>query len=454
MQYAQFIASKRTQSRQHGFRPNELNGSLFDWQARAVEFAVRRGRAAMFEECGLGKTLQQLAWAEQIVRETNRPVVLHCPIGVRLQTIAEAEKFGIGVEVKSIDSQSDVVTGINVINYEKLHLIDPSAFAGVVLDESSILKSYTGKIKQALCDGYRQTPYRLACTATPAPNDHMELGNQSEFLGVLNSNDMLSRWFINDTMKAGGYRLKGHARDDFWRWVSEWAVCIGKPSDMGGSDDGFDLPALNVKRHWVDVEHNSGDLFSHRNVNATNVHEVKRESTEARMDRAAELGEHSSPVIYWVDTNYEADALVPRLPGNGVEVRGSENERAKEEKLNAFSNGDVDWIVTKPKIAGFGLNWQHCAHQVFAGLSFSFEAYYQAVRRSWRYGQKSPVQIDIVLAQSEQGIKSAIAKKERDHDLMRAGMRDAVTDALATDRGFGEHSAAKEIQLPTFLGAR
>jgi len=457
--YESFIASKRRKLQPMGFTPKgELNPNLFDWQATIVDWAIRRGRAALFEECGLGKTLQQLAWAEQIAKHTNKPVVLHCPVGVRHQTKRESEKFGIDVDVVIANESSDVITGINLVNYEKLHHFDTSVFAGVVLDESSILKNYTGKTKRQLIECYSRTPYRLACTATPAPNDHMELGNHSDFLGVMPSNEMLSRWFINDTMKAGGYRLKKHGQRDFWRWVASWAVCIGSPSDIGGSDDGFDLPKLIVNRHVVSVnapDAPSGMLFNVSGISATTIHEEKRLTNEARSKKAGELANaNESACLIWCDTNYEADELSQLING-AVEIRGSDSESKKEEVFIAFTSGEIKKLITKPTVAGFGMNWQHCNHQIFAGLSYSFEQYYQAVRRCWRFGQKAPVTVDIVLADSESAIESAIARKEADHRLVQTGMADAMRDAtmqeIAGEVARDQYTGTVRFELPHFL---
>jgi superfamily II DNA or RNA helicase len=457
--YSEFINSKRKPLQLCGFDPvGDLNKHLFDWQAVIVEWSLKRGRAALFEECGLGKTLQQLSWAEQVVKKTNKPVVLHCPVGVRQQTKSESEKFGIGVDVRIANEQSDIVIGINLVNYEKLHHFDPSTFAGVVLDESSILKNYTGKIKRQLVESYAKTRYRLACTATPSPNDRMELGNHSDFLGIMPSNEMLSRWFINDTMKAGGYRLKKHGEKDFWRWVSSWAVCVGKPSDIGGADNGFVLPELHINRHVVTADKHvapNGMLFNTSGLSATNIHEEKRLTCESRTRKAAEIvNDEDSIFIVWCDTNYEADSLLQKLP-NSVEIRGTDSEKKKEQVFLDFAAGKIKTLITKPSVAGFGMNWQHCNRQIFAGLSYSFESYYQAVRRCWRFGQDKPVTVDIILSDSESAIESAIATKESDHFLMQSGMADAMRQANLKDFGgdlsLVKHSESVEIELPNFL---
>jgi len=461
MGYKEFIDRKRQSIKPMGFEvdPSTLNPNLFDWQRRTVHWALRRGRAALFEECGLGKTLQQLVFAEQVVKKTNRPVIVHCPVGVRFQTLREAEKFGIDCDVTIADKQSDVVTGINLVNYEKMHHFHTSAFSGVVLDESSILKNYVGKIKRQLVEGYSQTPYRLACTATPSPNDHIELGTHAEFLGICQREDMLSKYFVHDGGDTSKWRLRGHAREHFWEWVATWAVCISKPSDIGGEDDGYDLPSLDVRRHFVTVDETDavdGYLFNVSGLSATTVHQEKRLTCSARCERVAELvNDRDDFTVIWCDTNYEADEL-KQVVGDCIEVRGSHSESQKEEFLQSFSDGGVKRLITKPSVAGFGMNWQHCSHQIFAGLSYSFESYYQAVRRCWRFGQTRPVEVDIVLADSESALQSAVASKESDHRLMQTemahAMRSATMREIGIDSGKIVYSAGIDAELPAFIG--
>ncbi len=453
MRYEDYLCVKEQKPIEMGIDVDmdDMNQHLFGWQKEVVKWALKRGRAALFEECGMGKTIQQLEWSKHIAQHTGLPVMLHCPVGVRQQTLREARKFGISrqVPVNVCDDQDDVLPGSIVIaNYEKLHRFDSRQFGGVVLDESSILKNYSGKIKKQLVESYSDTRFRLACTATPAPNDHMELGTHSEFLGICERVDMLSKYFIHDSGDTSKWRLKKHGEDDFWQWVSTWAICMASPSDVGGSDEGYNLPELVVDRHTVQVKEEAtvgGLLFNTHGLSATNIHEEKRMTCEARMEKAIDLTERfDGPCIVWCDTNYESDILRDRLP-DAVEIRGNDNEKVKESKLSAFSNGDVRVIITKPSISGFGMNWQHCNHQVFAGLSYSFEAYYQAVRRSWRFGQKKPVYIDIVLADSESGIQSAIARKENDFEVMRSGMAEAMRGKVS----FSKHSSRKRKYAPS-----
>ena len=459
--YSEFIATKQRRVESFGFDVElaGINPSLFDWQKRAVQWAVKRGRSALFEECGLGKTLQQLEWARIVFDNCRLPVVVHCPVGVRKQTKREAEKFGISAPVAIVDEPEDVIAGINLINYEKLHKFDASVFGGVVLDESSILKGLNSTTRKLLNDCYSATRFRLACTATPAPNDHTELGNHAEFLGICQPVDMLNRYFVHDSGDTSKWRLRGHAVGDFWGWVSQWAVCISKPSDIGGDDTGYALPELLIQRHHVvpDEDHApAGMLFNTAGISATTMHEEKRLTNVARCRKAAEIAKNSKgAVLIWCDTDYEADELIGQLP-KAVEVRGSDKD--KEEKLLAFADGKFRILISKPSIAGFGMNYQHCATQIFAGLSYSFEAYYQAVRRSWRFGQKQAVKVHIVIADSDSAIESAVARKESDHAVMQSGMAQAMamTNGVTCNGDIlkQRYNANLRFEVPSFLKER
>lgn len=456
MDYREFIHSKTRKAKPMGFEPGELPPRLFDWQKDVVTWAVRRGRAALFEDCGLGKTLQQLAWADQVYKYTGKPVLILMPIGIRQQTLREAEKFGIEGAYICNDS-SEVKPGIALTNYEKLHRIDCRLFAGVVLDESSILKSYTGSIKRQLIEQFSETPYRLACTATPAPNDHMELGNHAEFLGVMPSNEMLSRWFINDTMKAGGYRLAKHARNDFWRWVATWAVGISKPSDLGNySDEGYVLPELFVDYHIaeVEIEPPPGYFFPTGKTSATTLHAERRQTAPARAEIVAErLAASDDYWLVWCDTDYEADELTKRIP-HAIEVRGSDKESSKEAKLSAFSLGEERVLITKPTVAGFGMNWQHCCQADFVGKSFSYEQFYQAVRRIYRFGQKRDVNIGVVLAEGDGAALEASIRKELQHTELMAGIAQALKGQnlqITSELQREVYQAEKKMELPAWL---
>ena len=460
--YDLFIKSKNVVTEHSGFtyKPSAAahgHKELFDFQKWTVRRTANWGRASIFAECGLGKTGMQCVWADFAIRKINKPALILAPLAVAKQTADEAAEFG--VEVKQVREGSEVKsTGIYVTNYDRLNKFDPSKFGAVVLDESSILKNFSGKTKNALEAAFANTTYKLCCTATPAPNDYMELGNHAQFLGVMRSSEMLSRWFINDTMNAGGYRLKGHAREDFWRWVASWAVTMDKPSDIGFSDDGWILPPLNFHHHVVRTDqtigannHNDSQLRIFRDVHlsATSLHREKRLTVSARADKVAELfssDSASGPIVIWCDTNQEAEAVAERT--GAVEVRGSMSIDRKEELLNAFTRGQIQRLVTKPSIAGFGLNWQHCNQTAFVGLSYSFEALYQAVRRFWRFGQTSPVDAHLIAAETEGPILEAIERKQRQHVEMR---QSAIRANAPTGTVTRMKDKTKKMEIPQWM---
>lgn len=455
--YEDFLRAKLVSAESHGVAPVSLNPLLFDWQREVTAWALERGRAAVFLACGMGKTWIQAEWAHRITETTEGRVLILAPLAVAHQTIREAARLDIEVVYARNQAQADA-SGYRIVitNYECLADFDSAAWIGVVLDESSILKSFTGKTKRALLDAFAETPYRLACTATPAPNDHMELGNHADFLGVMASNEMLARWFINDSMRAGNYRLKAHGERDFWRWVSSWAVCAEKPSDLGDYEDGgFALPPLIIKGHLVadtGRAHDRGKLFlGDASPSATDMWSDKRETAQDRCAMASEIvgTDLESPWTVWCETNHEADILKGLLP-ECIEVRGSESMEAKERKLDAFSDGDARIIVTKSSIAGFGLNWQHCSDVVFVGLTYSFEKLYQAIRRSWRFGQARPVTVHLISAESDQGIVAAVERKQEEHDQMVSRMVTATREfglAARKDRRF-----LTEVETEDFSG--
>lgn len=433
--YQKFLESKIVKQQASGFEIEEskLNKHLFDWQRKIVAWALRLGRAALWESCGLGKSVQQLSWASEVYKHTGKPVLILTPLAVASQTAREAAKFGIdGVRVARDQSE---VSPITITNYQKLDHFDPSAFVGVVLDESSILKSFMGTTKQQLVNSFANTPYRLACTATPAPNDHMELGNHAEFLGIMPSNEMLSRWFINDPANVGKYRLKGHATDDFWKWICSWACCIDSPADLGYDSTGFDLPPLNFIENCVhvDITSDSGSsLFRGEILNATTLHQEMKRTSADRAEAVAALIDRSpkdpgSPWLIWCNTDYEADDLKANIP-NAVEVRGSHKDSYKEKVFEQFANNEIEILITKPSIAGFGLNWQNCHRMAFVGLSYSFEALYQALRRSWRFGQTKPVEAHVFFASTEGEILTTIKRKQADHIAMQSNMAKAMKE--------------------------
>lgn len=455
MQYEEFIASKHIVTERAGYEPpHPINPALFDWQQTIVRWACRVGRAAIFADCGLGKTCMQLEWCRQVVGDGEALILT--PLAVAEQTLAEASKFAIDCPVRIVSDDSEVGPGINIANYERLHKFTPTRFRAAVLDESSILKSYMGKTKQQLLRAFASTQYRLACTATPAPNDHLELGNHCQFLGHMDSYEMIARWFQNDLMEAGKYTLKPHAAADFWRWVSTWAVSIGKPSDIGGSDEGYILPALNVERVTIasPLDTNTTDgLFVDGDLSATSLHKEKRRTCDLRAERAASIvAAAKGPVIVWCDTDYEAQALMRRIP-DAVEVRGSMKDEEKRAGLAAFTNGTTRVIVTKPEIAGFGLNWQHCSEVVFVGLSYSFERFYQAVRRSYRFGQTRPVNVYVIEADTEAAISAVVTTKAIAHDSLKNNMTEAMREAQM-DELYGKRRLVELSEPKLHDGAR
>ena len=450
MSYIDFIESKRDESSPAGFEQDQMCEALFPWQRSVVAWACRQGRAALFADTGLGKTIMQCAWAEQVARRGR--VIIVAPLAVGHQTCKEAARFGID---GLVFSQTPTDGQIIVTNYESLHKFDVSGFAGVVLDESSILKSYTGRVRTQLIEMFRDTPYRLACTATPSPNDHTELGNHAEFLGIMKRTGMLSRWFVNDASHANTWRLKAHGRDHFWAWVCSWARCIGKPSDIGDyPDDGYVLPDLDKRLHLVAVDLADGrgsELFRTIEGSATSIHKEKRRTAPARAARAAELiaAEPNEPWLVWVETSYDEKAIVDALDAldlPGVVVRGSHSLDQKVRRLDGFSEGDFKVLITKPKIAGFGLNWQHCRRMVFVGPGYSYEALYQAIRRCWRFGQSAEVHAHIILAKTEQGIWANLSRKGGDHENMKGSMfeasRRAASQVARTINYHPRHNAA------------
>lgn len=429
--YRAFIAARRGSMPKAGLDPAPMCDAMKSHQITAVDFALRSGKSAMFLDTGLGKSLCELEWAQQVSDETGKPVLILTPLAVAGQMIREGQKFGI--EARQIREQHEVGAGIMVANYERLPKLDPATFGGIVLDESSILKSFAGRTRNMLMDAFRDCRFKLAATATPSPNDHMELGNHAEFLGVMRQQEMLSKWFINDTSTASqDWRLKGHAVEDFWSWVASWSRCATLPSDIGGDDTGYVLPDIDRKIHVVSADRQQdveqGLLFRIPEMSATSFHKEKRLTIRDRCELAASLANHGKPVTVWCESNEES-ALLTKLVDDAIEVRGDQKPEEKEARLLGFADGKYRAIVTKPKLAGFGVNWQHCAHAVFASISFSYEQHYQAVRRSHRFGQDERVRNDIVITDTEATIWQAVNDKAERHEEMKKGMRDAMIRA-------------------------
>ncbi len=450
-QYAQFLEQKAQYASGDGFSAVYLPDFLFDFQRELVEWATLRGRAAIFADCGLGKTPMQLVWAENIVRKTNRPVLILTPLAVSYQTVEEAEKFGI--ECRR-GGQNWHGSGLVVTNYERLHYFNPDDFAGCVLDESSILKSFDGSRRKEITEFMRRMQYRLLCTATAAPNDYTELGTSSEALGELGHMDMLGRFFKNDQntiqpmrmrrakqgerdisfVEGAKWRLKGHAEIPFWRWVCSWARAIRRPSDLGYDDGRVILPALVEEQHEVDARKLAdGMLFSLPAVGLKEQREERRRTIEERCEKAAELVKGTGqPALVWCHLNDEG-ALLEKMIPDALQVSGADSDEAKEDKFLAFAHKNARVLITKPKIGAWGLNFQHCAHITFFP-SHSFEQYYQGVRRCWRFGQTREVKVDIVTTEGEKSVLQNLQRKAQAADTMFSHLVREMRNVLHIER--------------------
>ena len=456
MSYEQFLREKAQEGADSGFAPLWLPDFLFDYQRALVEWAVRKGRAALIADCGLGKTPMGLVWASNVARHTGKPVLYLTPHAVGPQTVAEAAKFGVDARLCR-DGQLQHGDHIVVANYERLHYFSPGDFGGVVCDESSILKSFAGERRGQITAFMRKVPYRLLQTATAAPNDYIELGTSSEALGYLGHMDMLSRFFRNDagntatgrnhgnTMK---WRLKGHAETPFWRWVCSWARAMRRPSDLGFSDERFVLPALHEVEHLVESQTLAdGMLFALPAADLREQREERRRTLAERCERVAALVNGTGkPALVWCHLNEEGDELERLIP-DAVQVSGSDSDDAKEERLTAFAQAKARVLITKPKIGAWGLNLQHCAHVVYFP-SHSFEQYYQAVRRCWRFGQKQAVRVDIVTTDGERGVMQNLQRKAEQADAMFSRLVAEMNAALAVDASF---KPTMEMRVPAWL---
>jgi hypothetical protein len=421
----EFLRNKIPPAELCGFEPvAPLNERLFEWQQLAVTWATKRGRCALFEECGLGKTVQQLEWAKQVCAKTGGAVLILCPLMVAAQTVEEGARFGYAVNL--CQQPEDVRPGaINITNYEKLDLFDDVEFAGVVLDESSILKSFDGKTRRKLTARFADTPYRLCCTATPAPNDFTELGQHADFLGICTPAQMLATYFINDTYDTGTWRLKGHAEELFWRWVASWAICISKPSDLGFSDEGFELPPLEIIPVLVDVDHTTGatdELFRNADVSATAINREMRLTLGERIKTLTNLITSDAQWAIWCNLNDEQDAVEDTLGNACVSVRGSDRPERKIIREKLWRSGEVPHMVSKGSIFGYGMNWQHC-HNVAYFPTYSYEDFHQVIRRFWRFGQKHLVKCYVVVPTTARRLLDTLARKQDQHEQMRDFMR-------------------------------
>lgn len=454
--YQQFLAGKVQLSGEFGFKPSFIPDCAFDFQKALIEWAVRKGRSAIFADCGLGKTLIQLAWAENIVRKTNGRVLIITPLAVGHQTVREGIKFGISA-ARSPDGAFPL-TGEKIIvtNYERLHYFNPNDFEGVVCDESSILKNFDGATRAAITEFMRTRKYRLLCTATAAPNDYIELGTSSEAVGELGFTDMISRFFKkegsttsrSDEHRAGVWRFRGHAEKDFWRWICSWSRAIRKPSDMGFDDGEFTLPRLETRQHIVKARTPHEEyLFAMPAFGLAEQRSERRRTLNERCELAAMIHNNcKEPSIGWCHLNSEGDLLTKLIP-NAVQVSGDDSDERKEEVFNGFESGKIRVLITKPTIAGFGLNFQHCARQTFFP-SHSFEQWYQAVRRSWRFGQKKIVVVDVI---SSEGEASVLANLQRKSDAAEK-MFERIVALMGRELNIrSQNNHTKKEKLPSWL---
>ena len=461
--YDHYIAGKIKTQVPSGFTPDhDLTDALFDWQWRVVKWALTQGRAALFEECGLGKTLQQLVWAREVAEYTGKPVLILCPLAVASQTIREAAKFRLP-EVRFVEAHHEITdSGVFISNYEKLEHIEESIprLGGVVLDESSILKSFTGKTRAALTGKFSRTPFRLCCTATPSPNDFTELGNHSEFLGAKTRVEMLSEYFVHDGGSTADWRLKGHAVEAFWEWIATWGAFVKRPSDLGYSDEGFDLPPLTVDTLTIGVDHEDaqkmGRLFADNVRTLNDARATRRATMSKRVSAAVELTCGDEPAIVWCELNEEAEACAAAIEG-AINVQGSDDADVKIERLLGFAHGKYRVLVTKAKIAGAGMNFQRCARMVFLGASHSYEQTYQSIRRCWRFGQTRPVNVTIIMAETEGGILENYRRKEAEAEKLSAQMTARIADYVRRDVAgmnpprWNAYKPTKEMELPSWM---
>ena len=430
-EYQKFLESKKVTKIESGFDVyiSQLNPLLFEFQKYCVQRALKSGKFALFESCGLGKTLQQLEWADKVSRHTNSSVLILAPLAVVAQTIKEGEKFGYKVaDYEKIKPGQNSEYRIFITNYDNLENVSIDYFSGVVLDESSILKNFQGKTKQFIIEKFKNTPYKLACTATPSPNDTTELCNHAEFLDVMNRNEMLAMYFVHDGGSTSDWRLKGHAKQAFWDFVSTWAVMLNLPSDIGFEDDGYNLPPLNVVQEIVETpKRDNGLLFNTMAVSATDFHKELKLTYDIRLNRVVEIV-NSKPdenFIIWIGHDDEGKYLRKLLP-DAIEVKGSDSKEYKKSKLLGFGNGEFKILITKLKIAQFGLNYQNCKNQIFASLDFSFESTYQGIRRSYRFGQKEEVNIYLITTDTMQNVKESFDAKQKAFIEMQKAMTIAM----------------------------
>ena len=458
MNYANFIADKLGTIASAGIDAPLRDYALFPHQRDITKWALRRGKAAIFADTGLGKMRMAIAWADTVFQHTCHPVMILCPLAVAQQFVAEG--LLMGIEVTHCREQQDVRQGINITNYDRMHKFDMSQFSGVALDESSIIKSHASKTLALLMDAFRATPYKLCCTATPSPNDWTELGTHAEFLGVRSRSEMLAEFFVHDGGDTSVWRLKGHARAVFWRWVASWGAMIRSPADLGYDASAYALPPLHIHQHTVEIEHNPmHGLFAQEAQTLTERRQSRRDSMAARVQACADLvNAHSDePWIVWCDLNDEGDMLERAIDGC-VQVAGADDNDTKERRVVGFSTGQHRVLISKQKICGWGMNWQHCSNQAFVGVNDSYEGFYQAVRRSWRFGQRRTVNIHVFASNQDGAVVANIKRKQAAADEMYAQMSadtlEAVRESvLGARKNTNDYNAVRRIYVPSFLVA-
>lgn len=456
MNYQEFLKTKELETIHAGFKLDDsrINKKLFPFQRDIVCWALQKGKAAIFSDCGTGKTAMQLEWANQVCQHTGHDALIVAPLSVAGQTKKEGEKFGIPVTV--CRTQDDVKPGINITNYEMLEHFDASTFGCVVLDESSILKSFTSSTRNLLIDMFIETPYKLCCTATPAPNDHSELGNTVEFLGIMSRTEMLATYFIHDGSNTSAWRLKGYGEKKFWEWVATWAVCVRNPSDLGYTSNGYELPELNLIKDIIKSDPGDYELIAKRAETLSERRDARKESMFDRVCRAADIvnGSDESWLI-WCDYNAESTNLAKAI-NDCVEVVGCDSPEFKAESALDFADGKIKALVSKPSIYGFGMNFQSCHNMIFCGISDSYEQFYQAVRRCWRYGQQKTVNVYIITSEKELNVMENIEKKQAQMDEMQNNMIALMHDVTMseikhTTRITTEYKPAQELEIARWI---
>lgn len=459
MTYEEFLKKKEVKKEYYGFETDDLNSNLFDYQKSIVKWALKKGKAALFEDTGLGKTIQQLAWAEAVNKHTNKPVLILAPLAVSEQTAQEAIKFNI--QCKLVENDNDVVNGVNITNYEKIHKFNTTVFSGIVLDESSIIKSYSGKTTKDLQERFKLTPFKLCCTATPSPNDYTEIGTTAEFLNIMPRSEMLATYFINDCIKRKGkndrigWRLKGHAEKEFFKWISTWAMMIKNPSDIGFDGSMFNLPNLNITEVIIESKPTEECLFVEYAETLTERREARKESIDQRVEKAKQIANDTDQCLIWCDYNYESDALHKSIE-NSVEVKGSDDQNHKKNSMIGFANKNIKYLISKPSICGFGMNWQNCNNMIFCGLSDSYEQFYQAIRRCWRFGQKKEVNVYVIISEKEMNVLKNIKRKQMEHERMSQEMIKVMSDSAKQEllnivNNTNEYNPQVQFVAPSFI---